>query len=350
MIKYRELKERLKKSVMEDNVYAEYANRHKDVIKKKYPDMVVRSKQEAIAFLIEKDIKELFGIVCKADELFKSPILKGFRETRLIAFTNEEKEEIGKQYSTSEKVWEKYNGFGQYTCCYSTIDSRHDMNCKINNNRYCVEIEGSEEYLELNVLDLYELVKKVSYNQALTELCRLYNIQIEYISKQLNTCKVNMQVLSDYQLLEGNYPALWKLLIEGHGKKLLKFYSIYLQRVWNGKGNGIFISAKDIATSASSGRSTVQTILKAFLAVELIQVDHIETNNMQETYYYYRVEEYNLDNLSKIDGICENALNRIRDLKKQNPSNKRLYNVSTMTKETCREIFSEDIANKIYTT
>ena len=75
-------------------------------------------------------------------------------------------------------------------------------------------------------------------------------------------------MLNNQEYIEQRYPHLWKLMLKGHINKLEAIHRIYHEKVWNGKGNGIFISQQELAIEANQGRSTMQPILKTFIALE----------------------------------------------------------------------------------
>lgn len=342
----KELKQRLRKSIVIDNEYATYIRQKQQILKQSHPSISKKTKIEACKLLLGKDIKQLFGIRVADEEEFTSPVFKNTNKIRLIAFSSQEKQQIENEYANYKKEWEKYNNFGQYTCCYSKVDEHSAIRCKIVNNKYIVTL--LEETIELDIIDLYELVFKTSYNTALCELCNLYNIKVDYFSTQELVCTTNIKVLNNQKHIEQKYPHLWKLMLKGHINKLEAIHKIYYEKVWNGNGDGVFISQQEIATETKQSRSTMQPILKTFLALDLLKIHHYEEKK-NEIYYYYIIDEYTHEKMAQIDNQCKVILGRIKELKHKNSSKKRKYDLSKLTKETCLEIFSEEIANKIYT-
>lgn len=341
----KELKQRLRKSIVINNEYATYIRQNQQTFKQQYSSISKKSKAEACILLLDKDIKQLFGIQAVNEEEFVSPVFKNTKEIRLIAFSSQEKQQIENEYANYNKEWEKKNGFGQYICCYSRIDEHNTIKCKIRDNKYILTL--SDEIIELNLIDLYELVFNVSYSTALRELCKLYNIKVHFFSDQELICTTNVKVLNNQECIEQRYPYLWQLILKGHLNKLEAIHKIYHEKVWNGKGNGIFISQQEIATETKQGRSTMQPILKAFLALDLLKLHHYETKQ-NETYYYYILDEYSDENMVQIDNKCRAILARIKELKSKNPAEKRKYDLSKLTKDTCVEIFGKEVADEIY--
>ena len=341
----KQLKQRLSKYIVNDNEYATYIRQNQELLKQQYPSCFVKTKAKACILLLQKDIKQLFGIQYTDEEEFISTVIQNHSKIRVIAFSNEEKQQIENEYTNFNKEWEMYNGFGQYTCCYSKADKHSSIKCKVRDNKYIVAL--SEKVIELNIIDLYELVFKVSYNTALRELCNLYNIKIDFFSEQEHACITNLKMLSNQKDIEKQYPNIWKLILKGHMNKLEAIHKIYYQKIWNGRGNGIFISQQEIATETKQGRSTMQTILKAFLALNLLRIHHYEIKQ-HETYYYYVIEEYSDKKMAHIDNNSKVILARIKELKSKNPLEKRKYDLSKLNKETCVEIFSKEITDEIY--